>query len=315
MSEYERLINNFDRNMVRIEERKEGRVIRIQYPDQSPGIAITTAGEACSQEEFYSASEGRRDYEDQLHAHDCFFLVYVVKGSNLEIVEGKRISVSERDLLLLTPYTRHHNLYTQESQILFIHIDTKVLFEILRPAMLENILFSDFFSDFIVDETVRKAVFFEGVASKARPILEHILKEYMDKQLLYHSYMRGLLTELFVELARNQSFKQYHYSDAMSEQMNTILRFITENYQDVTLQDVARHFGYNPAYLSHKIRQFSGRTYSQLLTDYRLNRAGILIREKRLSVEEVALDCGYRDVSAFYKAFVKKYHCSPRSLA
>ena len=181
--------------------------------------------------------------------------------------------------------------------------------------MLENILFSDFFSDFLVDHHVRKSLLFRDCMDSTRFFLSEIVREYAEETLLFQSRMQYLFAALIIQLARNHTFQSNHFSDASTDKMKEVLQFITENYQDVTLDVAAKHFGYHPAYLSRRIRQYSGRTFTQLLTDYKLTRAAILIREHRLSIEEVAFACGYNEASTFYKAFTKKYHCAPRSLA
>ena len=255
---------------------------------------------------------GKRDFSGKFHAHDCFFLVYVMKGANLEIVEDKTIALSENDLLLLTPYTRHHNLHTASAQVVFFHLDPMALLRILKPAILENVLLSDFFADFMMDKTVRKAVLFRDCAGKARPILQEIIQEYVEEKPLYHSYIDSLVGLLMIELARNHTFQLMDYSNAASEEMTRILQYLTDHYQDVSLEELARKFGYHPAYLSRKIHQFTGKTYRSLLADYRLTQAAILLQERQLSVEDIAASCGFREISSFYKAFSKKYHCAPR---
>ena len=90
------------------------------------------------------------------------------------------------------------------------------------------------------------------------------------------------------------------------------MRFITEHYQTVTLRTIAEQFHYNPSYLSALIKQTTGKNFKQLLTEYRLNRALVELKSEGKTVERVAVDCGYRDLSTFYRAFAKRFGCTPR---
>lgn len=312
MQQYMETIATIGRPEIKITEDNGVKIFHMPFREK--GISITDSGKPCSQEEFDQALRCELDLSDRYHAHNCFFLVYVISGCNLEIVEGKPIMVTENDLLMLTPYTQHFDVHTEGSEIIFFHIDPLTLFHVVQPAVLENILFSDFFSDFLVDHYVRNSLLFQDCIDTVRFYLDEIIREYIDEQILYQSRMQYLFAAIIIQLARKHTFQASHFSDAMTDRMKSVLQYITDHYKDVTLDTAAKHFGYHPAYLSRRIRQYSGRTFSQLLTDYKLARAALLIREHRLSIEEVAFACGYNEPSTFYKAFTKKYHCAPRSL-
>lgn len=299
---------------IRMSSDKDVITFHANFRDASESILITTGGAPCSDIAYQNALAGIHDYQDHLHVHDCFFISYVVRGENLEIVEGTPMLMTENDLLLLTPYTRHHNYHTADSRILFFHVNPDALYYTILPAVRSNILFADFFSDFLTDRYVRKSLFFPDCMKDVEPVLTEIVEEFVSRRELSAPYIQYLLGILMIRLARNSSYHARHFSDSMSEKMKEVVQYITAHYREITLEDTARHFGYNSAYLSRKIRQFSGKTYGQLLTDYRLNMAAIQIREGKLSIEELAYESGYNDISTFYKAFRRKYGCSPREL-
>ena len=121
MLQYQEIINKIGNPSI---ETISNNDVKIFHLTQSKGgITITDSGNAYTDEEFEKAQNGLIDFSDNFHAHDSFFLIYVLKGCNLEIVEGEPIMVTSNDLLMLTPYTQHHNVRTASSQVLFIHID------------------------------------------------------------------------------------------------------------------------------------------------------------------------------------------------
>ena len=304
-----------EHNLLEIREDNGVRIFHHHFFDEfSPCIFISCGADPVSPEEHKAIRSRKKDISRFYHAHDSFFLVYVLEGETLEFIEGQPFDVTENDLLLITPYTRHHNIFTADSKILFIHIDSEKFLQSLQPAVMENIFFSDFFCDFLSDSHTRKALLFKDCIPHVNWILELILKEYLSEDLLFNSCIQYLLGTLVIELARSQSYQAQNFSECASPHMKEILLYITKNFRDTSLTQVASHFGYNSAYLSRRIRQSTGKNFGQLITDYKLNLAVIMIRQQNLSIEKIAYSCGYQDISTFYKAFRKKFHCTPKEL-
>lgn len=303
-------------NTLEIQEDNGVKIFHHNYFDRrSSCIFISGCGEPVTEQMYQEICSGQKEISEFYHAHDCFFLVYVLKGENLEFIEDTPLVVTENDLLLITPYTRHHNIFTSDSKILFIHINPRRFIQLLLPAVMENIVLSDFFSDFLNNRYVKKSLLFKDCISNVKWILDKLMEEYLAEDLLHDSYIQYLLGTLMIELARNQSCLSRNFSDASSARMKEVLQYITRNFKNTSLTRTASHFGYNPAYLSRCIHNFTGKTFRQLITDYRLNLAVILIEQQNISIEEVAYTCGYQEISTFYKAFHKRFHCAPRELA
>jgi len=54
-----------------------------------------------------------------------------------------------------------------------------------------------------------------------------------------------------------------------------------------------------------------GTTYAQVLDTLRRDKAGLLLRDRRITVSEVGYLLGYADASAFYRAFRRWNHAAP----
>ncbi|HWI38415.1 MAG TPA: AraC family transcriptional regulator [Burkholderiales bacterium] len=81
---------------------------------------------------------------------------------------------------------------------------------------------------------------------------------------------------------------------------------------DVSLEDAARAAGLSPF---HFLRVFSavvGATPHQYLVRLRLARAARLLAEEERPVTDVALDCGFADLSNFVRTFRRAAGVSPR---
>lgn len=306
-------VNTTRPKMHKISNNKNNQLTVLETPFSAtyPDIVITLAGKPCSQKVFQEALTVTEPQSFNCHAHDCFFLVYVNKGQNLEIVENQKMLITENDLLLLTPQTLHQNLHTKDSEIAFFHINTSIAYKYLLPIVSKDILLSHFFSDYLTDQSVKKAIFFPDCMDTLRPILLKIIKEYTEVPPMYNAMLCSLLTTAIVELARMKAKVYDEFQPILKNQMRDILAFMTENYRDITLSDIALQFGYHPTYLSALIKKETGSSFRNFIADYKLTQACLLLQERKMNIEQIAHACGYQDSSNFYKAFMKQYHCSP----
>lgn len=94
-----------------------------------------------------------------------------------------------------------------------------------------------------------------------------------------------------------------------------ILRFISENCCDTTLEAVAAQFNYHPNTVAQMVRRETGRSFQELRRQMRLERAAYLLGQKQLSAQQAAMDCGYSNMSNFYTQFERAYGMTPGEYA
>jgi AraC-like DNA-binding protein len=68
------------------------------------------------------------------------------------------------------------------------------------------------------------------------------------------------------------------------------------------------------AYFSRFFKRISGMTFSEYLNHIRVNRAIDLIRNRDLSMTEIAMDCGFGTIRNFNRVFRQITGYSPRDL-
>ncbi len=80
--------------------------------------------------------------------------------------------------------------------------------------------------------------------------------------------------------------------------------YMQENYaKNVSLNDIAGRFYVNPFYFSQLFKKKTGTTYQKYLTELRMKRAEVLLRETDLKVYEICEQVGYTDTNYFSKLF------------
>ncbi len=94
--------------------------------------------------------------------------------------------------------------------------------------------------------------------------------------------------------------------------MKKLLKYIEEHYaKPLTLKDVAKHFHFNPSYLSSYFSTHKGEGFIEYLNSVRIEEASMLLAKGSATISEISRMVGYSDHSYFCKVFKKMTGLSP----
>ena len=94
--------------------------------------------------------------------------------------------------------------------------------------------------------------------------------------------------------------------------VNGAVEFIRNNFSyDIGVKEIARHVGIDRTYLYRLFQRQLGQSPKTYLTQFRLRIAAEMLAETELPVTEVALSCGFPDISLLERHFRQAYRCTP----
>lgn len=94
--------------------------------------------------------------------------------------------------------------------------------------------------------------------------------------------------------------------------IGSILEEMKEEYtKDISLTKLAEKYGVSSGYLSIRIKQELGISFSEYITAKRMQKAKEMLANEMLSIEAIAGAVGYHDYFYFTKAFKKTLGISP----
>lgn len=139
-------------------------------------------------------------------------------------------------------------------------------------------------------------------------------------QKLYQTHVKAVVNErtlaAFLEKSQNlgNDLLTPAEQEAYSSKVDAARAYIAEHYQeDIALEQVAEFVSVNPSYLSYIFKKETGITFLQYLTNVRMQKAcQLMTADPGLSLEEIAIRCGYHSASYFHKIFRGKFGVSPR---
>ncbi len=84
------------------------------------------------------------------------------------------------------------------------------------------------------------------------------------------------------------------------------------NYSDdISLDDISRHLKINKSYFCSILKKETGKTFSQLVNEIRIEKSKELLTKNDLSILEIALSVGFNNQNYFSSTFKKFNNKTP----
>ncbi len=78
--------------------------------------------------------------------------------------------------------------------------------------------------------------------------------------------------------------------------------------------DIFSELNYSKEYVSRTFRKVTGKTLTEYLNQKKLSLASVLIQNTNKSIEAICFECGYNNVSYFYRTFKQTFGKTPHEL-
>lgn len=160
----------------------------------------------------------------------------------------------------------------------------------------------------------KEHLYFSNIGDNASKILDLFIDEHNKDDFYHGKIMRLLLVGLFSYLDRNHDETLIVPRSTMLQNhaFGKIMKYIGDNYRDVTLEKTAEEFGYNPDYLSYRFKKITGISFTKKILSIRMEEAMHLLLSTEMTIQEIAEANGYRDRSHFSRNFKEYTGLSPK---
>ena len=117
-----------------------------------------------------------------------------------------------------------------------------------------------------------------------------------------------LLELVFIEISRGEDASAARDDNAVTD---ILYEYLEKNLTEASLKDFAAHAGYCAGYAGRTILRLTGVTFTELVEAKKFEEAKRMLRDTRLSVEEIAAALGYKNASGVYKLFARVLGTTP----
>ena len=97
--------------------------------------------------------------------------------------------------------------------------------------------------------------------------------------------------------------------------IETVYNYLVENYSKmITLEDILTVYPYSKTKLCHDFKEKYKVTIFEMLTSIRIRHArNMIYSNPHIKLKNIALSCGFNDISYLCKMYKRFYNCSPKS--
>ena len=239
--------------------------------------------------------------------HQFFELTYVDTGVLYTEVDGVSYTLNEKEMMIYGPgqFQRQH---TGDSQSVSY---VTILFR------MEN----------LGAETDRnwQTLLLNKVYpynKKTYNLMKNLVQESSGSMPYRDSLMLCLLTETIIRLLQSHyvpsnatpaSVARQNYRDELFERIITYVE--DKIYEPLTIAQICQQFSISRSSLQHLFKNAVDQSPKKYISDMKLERSKLMLRENKYTVSEVSLRLGYSSIHYFSNAFTQKYHISPSEYA
>ncbi len=247
---------------------------------------------------YYPVDPYSPKYHMMHHWHKEFELVLVRRGSLSLKLNNTPITLQEGEFTVISPGVIHGGQ--------------------ARDAVYECLVFSvdalryDKANTRVLPKHIRVGYTYGAHTENLKPYVLGAFEAVKSNAPRYELRFYANILSLFATILENglytESGKRKHEFSAFEN----VLKYIEENYRsNITLEDMAKTASLSKKYFSEYFKKITGQTPFAYLIGYRLEQACQMLIETELSVTQIALDCGFNDISYFIKSFKAEKGMTP----
>jgi AraC-like DNA-binding protein len=285
---------------------------------------VTNGIAGCSDHhEFFIRDQSGNEPLTDLRRHEHFQICVELGDDTAQHIAGVIRPSSATTLTFVLPYRLHLVRRVEASRIVVINFSQRFLRPDLNsdPFILEEIdlarapelapfLFQQYL-DFRFEDA-------EG--ARVLDLVDAMMSESRETAFGSPEILRGMLLQLIgltcrrfeAELLRLAA--TYAQVPRRHDAVARVGRYIREHWADnVSLAGAATAAFVSPKHLAHLLKQATGKTFTELVTERRLERARELLDRTTQPIADIAHECGFADEAYFTRRFKQWSGLAPRA--
>lgn len=247
-----------------------------------------------------------------LHTHDYVEVVYMCKGSTLHIINGKKIQLSEGELLFLSQHAKQEIKKAGENDIAVNFIVLPEFFNSTLSIIGEE---ETPLKKFITDCLCKKGGvgYLHFKVSEILPVqnlVENLIWTLINETKNKIKINRTTMELLFLQLLSHTDLLAYDNPE--EETVIKVLKYVEENYVNGSLTEASKLLHHDICWLSREIKRKTGKSYTEIVQRKRLSQAVFLLKNTNMKISDISIAVGYDNISYFHRLFYREYGVSPK---
>lgn len=256
----------------------------------------------------HKIKDGKYSMPTMQAAPDHYTLGYIVSGDRRWISTETIRTTHAGDCGISKPHVYHHNC--SMSDIPYDRYVLKVRTEAFQPII-------DIIGESELDVICSNYLHFTKDSQQIiQAMYDEILKEYTKNAPHSQLVLLGMVYKLFFYMYENHipsdSDEHTLYIKKFDDRIQDALVYIENNLEyGSSVEEVAAHVSLSASHFSRLFKSVTGASYTDYLTDVRLQHTQILLATSSLSINEIASKIGVNNGNYLCTIFKKRFGITP----
>ena len=244
------------------------------------------------------------------HYHDNIELLYCIKGELEITLFSKTVILREGDFIYIAPNTPHSSYaHTEKNE----HFCLKFLSSVLHVPSSRKLPTEDYFVSLVnsYEYFPREADGDGYIKDLFFDCYNNFSHENYFKRLRLRADIMLIMSYIF---DKTTSIENKETLKSIPPIFLDVLDYIDRNYATVTLEDAANFCSLSYSYFSRTFKSAFGISFSNYIIKKRIEKSLLMISGSNLSLNDIALECGFANLSHFIKCFNEEKGMTPKKL-
>ena len=248
------------------------------------------------------------------HTHNYVEMIYMYQGQTHHVINNTPVLLKSGELLILNQ-NAVQEIYPAGKDDIAINFIILPQFFDTAIHMIDND--SGPIRNFLVSclcknkNNVNYLHFDVSHILPVQNLLENLIWTLVNRQPNKRSINQLTMGLLFLQLSNYTKSLKINSGIQENQLVLEVLRYIEEHYSDGSLEELSQIMHYDMFWLSREIKKQTGKTFTDLIQDKRLNQAAFLLKTTNMKVFEISNTVGYENLSYFHRIFQKRFSTSP----
>ncbi|MBU2515263.1 AraC family transcriptional regulator [bacterium] len=226
-------------------------------------------------------------------SQDFHTIIFTTKGKGEITANQRKYIIQEGDLLIIPAYLQNrYKISGKNWDIVWFHLDDCLQWHHLRGNRV----------------VVHQYTSIQSLTDAMQGFLKESVSKVAESDNLVRIYAELIFLHLKRELSKNLKIKSDTNRLKLSETFAHANKHLDRKWNCETL---AKLLSVSPSYFSRLTKEAYGTSPIKLLTQFRMERAALLLKTTDYPIYTIALQIGYEDEFAFSTAFKRQTGISP----
>ncbi|MBR4910959.1 MAG: AraC family transcriptional regulator [Clostridia bacterium] len=242
------------------------------------------------------------------HYHSEIELLYCVEGELAVNLFSNQIILGRGDFMYIAPNTPHS---TSANTDFNEHICVKFVSSVLHVPSSHKIPPVDYFVSQTENYTILHSSKenYDYIRNLFFACVKNFSHDNYYKRLALRASIMQIMTYVFSESVCSATEES---PKAVSDVFLSVLDYIDRNYATVTLEDAANYCSLSYSYFSRIFKSLFNISFSNYVIKKRVEKSLALISNSNHSLNDIALECGFANLSHFIKCFSEEKGMTPK---